>query len=63
MYPSHCIHFLKAYLPYVINSFWKSLRLEDSAWDFGGLYFWSREFFFFGGGGLIVAPHSIIPIT
>ena len=51
------------------NAFWKFLRLGNSACDFLGVNFWSREFFlvllkalgiFWG---LDFCPHSIIPVT
>ena len=29
------------------NPFWKFLRLGNSAWDFLGVNFWSRDFFGF----------------
>ena len=29
------------------NAFWKFLWFRNSAWDFGGLNFWSRDFFGF----------------
>ena len=32
------------------NIFSKVLRLGNSAWDFLGVKFWSRDFFFWGGG-------------
>ena len=50
------------------NPFWKFLRLENLAWDFGGVNFWSRDFL---GSlealgiflGFDFCPHSIIPVT
>ena len=33
-----------------VNPFWKFLRLENLAWDFWGLNFWSRDCFGFLGG-------------
>ena len=40
------------------NAFWKFSWLRDSAWDFLGVKFWSRDFL-----GFDFCPHSIIPVT